>query len=62
MKANELRKMSLEDLTREQYAMNKEIFNMRIQRGLGQLKQTHLFKSAKKDIARINTILREKKG
>ncbi|WP_033144269.1 50S ribosomal protein L29, partial [Francisella tularensis] len=33
---------------------------LRMQKGTGQLKKNHLFKSAKRDIARINTIISEK--
>ncbi len=38
----------------------QQLFSLRMQNGAGQLKKNHLFKSAKKDIARINTIISEK--
>lgn len=62
MKANELRNKSTQELQGEQVAIQKEIFNLRMQRGLGQTPQTHLFRKLRKDIARIKTILREKEG
>jgi len=62
MKANELRTKSLEELHSEQVLILKEIFNLRMQRGLGQTTQTHLFRKLRRDIARIKTILNEKEG
>ena len=39
----------------------KEQFNYRIQRSTGQLGQSHLLKQVKKDIARVKTVLNEKR-
>lgn len=60
MKATELRKKSVEELTKELLALLKERFNLRIQKGTGQPPKGHLFKKVKLDIARIKTILKEK--
>ena len=62
MKANELRNKSVTELQAEQVAVQKEIFNLRMQRGIGQTPQSHLFRKLKRDIARIKTILSEKEG
>jgi large subunit ribosomal protein L29 len=62
MKTNEYSTKSVEELRNEQVAIQKELFNLRIQRGIGQTPQTHLFRKLKKNIARIKTILREKEG
>ncbi len=62
MNANELRNKSVEELHAECEAKQAELFNLRIQRGVGQSPQTHLFGKAKTQIARIKTILREKQG
>ena len=62
MKASELRKKTVNELQDELVAMLKELFNLRIQRGIGQTVQTHIFRNTKKGIARIKTILREKEG
>jgi large subunit ribosomal protein L29 len=62
MKAIELRKKSTSELQEEHFAMNKELFNLRIQRGIGQVQQTHRYRDVKRNIARIKTILREKEG
>ena len=62
MKTSELRNKSAEELQSEQLAIHRELFNLRMQRGIGQSPQTHLFRKLKRDIARIKTILREKEG
>ena len=60
MKANELRKKSVDELTKELLSSLREQFNLRIQRGAGQAPKPHLFKKVKLLIARIKTILQEK--
>lgn len=62
MKASELRNKTAKDLINEQIAVRKELFNVRMQKGIGQTPQTHLFRKLKKQIALIKTILREKEG
>lgn len=62
MKPSELRTKSEKDLHNEEAAILKEIFSLRMQRGTGQTVQTHLFRKLRRDIARLKTILREKKG
>jgi large subunit ribosomal protein L29 len=62
MKTSELRSKSVDELRNEQVAIYKELFNLRMQRGIGQTPQTHLFRKLKREIAQIKTILREKEG
>ncbi|MEO8400633.1 MAG: 50S ribosomal protein L29 [Gammaproteobacteria bacterium] len=62
MKASELRSKSAEELQNEYVAIHKELFNLRMQRGIGQSPQTHLFRKLKREVARIKTILKEKEG
>lgn len=62
MKASELRTKSLEDLRSELVSILKEIFSLRMQRGIGQAPRTHLFRKLRREIARIKTILREREG
>ena len=40
----------------------KEQFNLRMQKSSGQLGQSHLLGQARRDIARVKTILNEKAG
>lgn len=62
MNATELRSKSIDDLNKEQTEKQRELFNLRMQKGMGQVTQTHHFRNVKKAIARIKTILREKEG
>lgn len=60
MKASELRDKSEAELKDELMRLLKEQFNHRMQRATGQLGQTHLLGEARRDIARVRTVLREK--
>jgi len=59
MKAAELRTRKPEDLREELIGLRKEQFNLRMQRGAGQLANPARFKVVQKDIARIKTVLNE---
>ena len=61
MKIEEYRKKTSEELKNELNNLIKERFNLRIQRGSGLNPKPHLFAINKKSIARIKTILNEKK-
>lgn len=60
MKASELREKSIDELKNELLASLRELFNLRMQRGMGQMSNPNMFKKAKLTIARIKTILRQK--
>lgn len=60
MKASEYRNKSVEELNKELLALRQEQFNLRMQKKMGQLPKSHMLRKAKKDIARIKTILKEK--
>lgn len=60
MKAAELRDKSLEDLNKELLELMREQFNLRMQRGSGQLSRPSDVKRVRREIARIKTILTEK--
>jgi len=62
MKASELREKSVEELEAELLKLRGEQFKLRVSHTTGQLGQTHLLKEAKKDIARIKTVLKQKAG
>ena len=59
MKASELRDMEPDALQEELVRLRREQFNLRMQRGSEHLPQTHLLKEARRDIARVKTVLRE---
>ena len=60
MKASEMREKSVDELNVELKSLLKEQFNMRMQRGIGQMGQAHRFKEVRRGIARVKTILGEK--
>lgn len=57
MKTAELKNKTVNELNSELHALLKEQFNLRMQRGGGQLSQTHLFRKIRRSIARIRTII-----
>ncbi|MGP1954473.1 MAG: 50S ribosomal protein L29 [Arsenophonus sp. NC-TX2-MAG3] len=62
MEGKELRKKSVEELNTELLNSLREQFNLSIQSVSGQLKQSHLLRLVRRDIARIKTLLTEKAG
>ena len=62
MKASDLREKSVEELNKELLELTREKFNLRMQAATGQMAQSHLVKQARRNIARVKTILNEKAG
>ena len=62
MKAAELRNKSVEDLNKELMELMREQFNLRMQKGTGQLARPHQMRQVRRSIARVKTLLREKAG
>ncbi len=60
MKAKELLGKSVEELRAELLALLKEQFNLRMQKGAGQLAKPGLLKNVRRGIARIKTVLSQK--
>ncbi|MBC8358802.1 MAG: 50S ribosomal protein L29 [Candidatus Aminicenantes bacterium] len=61
MKIGELRELSEEELESKEAEIKDQLFKLKFQHELGQLENAMKLKNIKKDIARIKTILREKK-
>lgn len=59
MKAKDLRKKTKEDLVTLLAELSKERFNLKMQKGTGQLSKPAQVKSVRRDIARINTLIKE---
>ena len=60
MLANEIRNMSVDELLTQEKELKQELFNLKLQKTLGQLQDTAKIRTVKRDIARIKTILTEK--
>lgn len=61
MNAQELREKNAEQLQEELYGLLREQFNLRMQKGTGQLSQNHRLRQVRRSIARIYTIMGEVK-
>ena len=60
MKASELREKSVDQLKDELANLKKESFNLRFQMATNQLENPSRMRAAKRDAARVLTILNEK--
>jgi large subunit ribosomal protein L29 len=61
MKTTELRNLSREELLQKEKNLKEELHKLNLQRYGGRPEKPHMFSLVKKDIARIETILQEKK-
>ena len=62
MKAAKWREFSQDELQQKTRELTEEIFNLRFQLSMGVAKNPSRLSQAKKDLARANTVLRERKG
>jgi large subunit ribosomal protein L29 len=62
MEVKELRDLSLDQLDDALVRLKKEQFNLRFQRATSQLTNTARIREVRRDIARVKTIAREKRG
>lgn len=60
MKASELRKNSAAELNTLLMELLREQFNLRMQKGIGQLTKPARMRAVRREIARIKTIIAEK--
>ena len=60
MKASETRELTAEELAAKLGDLKKDLFNLRLQLATNQLDNTNKINEVKHDIARINTVIREK--
>jgi large subunit ribosomal protein L29 len=61
MKAEDLRAKSPDELGETLLSLKKEQFNLRFQRASGQLEDTSQFRRLRRDIARIKTIISDRR-
>ena len=61
MKAADVRAMTEDQLNDELLKLKKEQFNLRFQSATGQLEKTARIREVRRDIARLKTIMTEKK-
>jgi len=61
MKASEFRDLSVDELEVKEKELAEAFFNLKFQHATGQLDNTAQLKKTRKDIARVQTILLEKR-
>jgi len=62
MKAEEIRELDVAELRIREKELDDQLFRMRIQKSMGQLEAPAKVRGLRRDLARIKTILREKKA
>lgn len=62
MKPAEVRDLTTDELSDKLLQLKKEQFNLRFQRASGQLEKTARVREVRKDIARIKTVLGERRS
>jgi large subunit ribosomal protein L29 len=62
VKAAELRELSIEELQAKVHELRREHFGAKVRHATGQLENTAKLSLLRRDIARIETLLREKGG
>jgi len=62
VKAKELRELAHEELVAKGRELRDQLFNARIKKATGQLENTALLRALRRDVARVETVLRQKRG
>ena len=62
MKAGELRSKSTDELNQELHSLLRAQFNLRMQKATQQLSNTSQIRKVRRDIARVRTLLNQKKA
>ena len=61
LKIKDLSAMSIDELEAKLLEKKKEQFNLRIQQSTGQLQNTAVLRSVRREVAKINTLINERK-
>ena len=62
MKAAELRDLGTDELGVRERELTDQLFRMRIQKSMGQLEAPDMLRTVRRDLARIKTVLRQKRA
>jgi large subunit ribosomal protein L29 len=62
VKASELRELGVDELDARERELSDQLFRMRIQKSMNQLEAPVKLRSVRRDLARVKTILRQKRG
>jgi large subunit ribosomal protein L29 len=62
MKAAELRDLGTDELGARERELADQLFRMRIQKSMGQLEAPDKIRLVRRDLARVKTVMRQKRG
>lgn len=62
MKMSDIRELSMEELSGKTDDLSEELFKLRFQNGIRQLENTAKLRDIRQDIARVKTVISEKKA
>ena len=62
MKPSKVREMGTEELRAKERELQEQLFRLRVQKSIGQLDNAIKLRDTRRDIARVKTVLREKRG
>jgi large subunit ribosomal protein L29 len=61
MKAAELRDLGVDELGAKERDLTDQLFRMRIQKSMGQLESPEKVRTVRRDLARVKTVIRQKR-
>ena len=61
MKAAELRDLGTDELGAKERDLSDQMFRLRIQKSMGQLEAPNKLRTVRRDLARVKTVLRQKR-
>ena len=61
MKSDKVREMSDDELRTKERELQEQLFRLRFQKSLGQLDNALKIRETRRDIARVKTVMRQKK-
>jgi len=62
VKADKVREMSADELRTKERELQEQLFRLRFQKSLGQLDNALKIRETRRDIARVKTVLRQKRA
>ncbi|MFV0338539.1 MAG: 50S ribosomal protein L29 [Chthoniobacterales bacterium] len=62
MKMSEIKELTIKELQSRRHELRQEAFNLRIQQQSGQLERPHLLHTIRRDVARIETAINQKRS
>ncbi len=61
MKIADIKELTAKELVSRKRELREEVFNLRVQQQSGQLEKPHMLRTLRRNIARIETVLSQKK-